>query len=157
MSQYVNFFLRADNKFIPLFSFSRNGYMYAAFHHSAPFEKISAITADVLQGAKDILLDQVDSYQRRIDGYRNEQRMIPTFDNSVDEKLDSIRNLDTMIDDVQSELDELTMAINYCTVMHDILETAKYGEKVKGVSSYNESTLLYCGIEIATPTVQDIV
>ena len=157
MSQYVNFVVRANDTFIPLFSFSRNSYMYAAFHSVAPYEKLSAITADALNMSQDILLDQIDTYQRKIVAYRAEKKMIPSFNNSVDEKLDGIRNIDNMIDDVQSELDELGLALNYCTVMHDILETARYGDKAHGVSTYEENTLLYCGIEIANPSVQDIV
>ena len=157
MSLYVNFFLRANDNFIPLFSFSRNGYMYAAFHTVAPYEKISAITVDTLKSAREILLDQVDAYQRKVNEYQAEKLLIPGFDNSVDEKLDSLRNIDNMIADIQSELNELELAINYCTVMHDILETACFGEKPDKVSSYHENTLLYCGIEVGKASLEDVV
>lgn len=155
MSQYVNFFLRCEDKFIPLFSFSRNSYLYGAFHTDAPYGKISAITSESLKNAQKILLDTIETYQGRMASYVEEQRLIPSFNNSVEEKLIGLRDMDELISNVRDEMEELNAALGYCSVMDDILETAKYGEKVP-VSTYNENSLLYCGIEIATPTLDDI-
>lgn len=157
MSQYINFFIRCDDKFLPLFSFSRNSYMYSAFHARAPFEKISVISEEIINLSKEVLLDQIDTYQRKVTQYEREKTLIPSFDNAVQEKLEELRNIDDLLADIQSELDELGLALNYCAVMHDIIETAKYGEKNIGVSSYKEDSLLYCGIEAGTPTIHDII
>ena len=82
MSQYINFFIRCDDKFFPLFSFSRNSYMYSAFHTRAPFEKISVISEEMINLSKEVLLDQIDTYQRKVTQYEREKTLIPSFDNT---------------------------------------------------------------------------
>lgn len=157
MSQYVNFFIRCERQFVPLFSFSRNTYLYRVFSKEAKYEKIMAVDMDMIERAKTRLRDYIEAYQSRIDIHRKEQAAIPTFNNSVEEKLEAVRTIDSALQELEAEIAEIVTALNYCEVMCDILETARYGEKIPALPMYTEESLLYVGIEIAMPKVGDIV
>lgn len=157
MSQYLNFFIRCERQFVPLFSFSRNSYLYRVFSKEAKCEKIVAVNINTIETAKNRLRDYIEAYQSRINVHEREQIAIPSFNNTVEEKLEAIRGLSGAIEELESEISELKTALTYCEAMNDILETARYGDKIPALPMYTEESLLYMGIEISSPKVGDIV
>ena len=156
MSQYINFFIRCDKTFVPLFSFSRNSYIYGAFR-GAPYEKVTALTENTLANVQESLMSEMNTYKARLKQNEAEKKVIPVFQNSVDEKLESIREINESIGGIQEELGDLEMGLNYCIVMQNILETAKYAKDDVNIENYGENSVIYYGIEISRPSLEDIV
>lgn len=64
MSQYLEFFLKVDNKFILLNSFSRNSYMYRLF--GAPYGKARPIYEDDFTTAIETVNNRIDGLDEQI-------------------------------------------------------------------------------------------
>lgn len=43
MSSYINFFIRSDNRFLPLGDFSRSSEIYQRLDNNVPYEKLKAL------------------------------------------------------------------------------------------------------------------
>lgn len=145
MSQYIYFYIRHNDEFLPILSMSRSSALYQAFIDYVLYEKIRAINYATLCNVKKDLNKKIADYKKSIEKHRKENDTIAAFNNSVGEKLDAMHTNLAVIDDLQEEVDELYTALHYVYFMIMMLE------EVIG------KDYIYAGIEICPPTLDDVV
>ena len=147
MSAYIYFFIRKDKDFIPLVSYSRNSDIYNIISSATyiPWEHINNITYDVLH-------DWIVAADSEINRTETEIKKI--------EKMFELSNSYTLSDaygyaSTIEEYNELIERIKGIKVifdfMKDILDEYEYEEDL------DVSNILYFGMEISNPTVDDII
>lgn len=159
MSQYIQFFIRCEDKFVPMCSYSRSNTIFRAFAYHAPYEKIMPITEHILRVAQSYLKSEEDSIEARIELYRDMLESIRHFDNDVDDKLEAINSVNADIGELKSDLEEITFAKTFIDILDGILVSAKYRDDGNGcpLANYTEDTVLYAGIEVPEyPTMDDV-
>lgn len=147
MSCYVNFFLRAGEKWLPIGSFSRSSAVYAAFE-SAPWEKVRALTGATLESILREQEENIGKFEKSIEEAIKRRDMIASFNNSVEDKLDAMREEDEYISGLRETVDELAQAIAFTRTLMWIVDEAdssKYNERVE--DCYNPDEYLYFGME----------
>lgn len=154
MSQYINFFIRTKVKdetvFIPIGSFSRSSHIYQAIT-DAPYEKIRPLKYDELN---DIVRDLYDSKRKYEDNIKDIEHkitsVIPSFNNSTEEKMEEIREQQSYIDDISEDIAGIQFSIGYFCALEEIIY-----DNSDATSSRDD--IIYCGIEIGYPTEEDVV
>lgn len=147
MSEYAHFFLRHNDEFIPLGTYSRSTFTFETVHRYAPWEKIRVITTQVLDNFIEETKDYIQECEKRRQNYEQRKQLIATFNNSIDEKMEVIHDCDESIE-------ELTDLINEAVDTRALLWFFRYRMIP---ASDNPNNRLYVGLEISKPTMEDIV
>ena len=142
MSQYIEFFVKSKED-----TFSRNNDIYQVLMNTVPYGKICKLTHTLIANAIDNLQEDSIKYHQIRLNHQNEIANICTFNNSVEDKLIAIENIRDNITDLDEEIAALDEAIKYLQVLQSMIDDMYYTPDVG----------LYCGIEVGTPTVNDIV
>ena len=122
MSQYLNIYIRCNDTFMPLMSFSRSTTMYQAFNDTyVPYGKIKQITEAQVANVKESLTVSTNNMRNIRKKREEEKSLIATFNNSAEEKLSLIEDLNMSIDEIDEELEELATAMAMLRVFDDIL------------------------------------
>ena len=146
MSSYVNFYLRVNDKFAPIGSYSRSTEMYKAVSSQLPYEKIRALTAgDLMLYIRD-LENAADNVKIVCERDRSHISLIMNAENtSLDEKLDTVDDIEENCRECEDYISELMFAADTLRVFYNMIDEFKY---------YNESGFtndaehyIYAGIE----------
>ena len=154
MSQYINFFIRKQIKdeiaFIPIGSFSRSCYIYKAIT-DAPYEKIRPLKYEELN---DIIRELHASKREYEDDIKNIEHtitnMIPSFNNSIEEKMQEIQQQRGYIADISEDIVDIQFSIGYFRALQEIIYD-------NSNSSSSRDDIIYYGVEIGSPTEEDVV
>lgn len=160
MSQYMQFFVRCEDKFVPMCDYSKSNKIFEAFAYAVPYGKIAPITETILHGVQEYLTGWEDNIQARIASYKDLIESIRHFDNSVDDKLEAIASVSSDIFSEEGRLEEIRFAKAFTNILDDILVSAKYRDDGDGcpLANYTEDTVLYAGIEVPEyPTMDDVI
>lgn len=158
MSQYIQFFIRSEDKFIPLCSFSRSNIIYKVFGYDVPYGNIIPLTESILHVADGYLTSEEDAIKVRIKKQQDLIESIHHFDNTVDDKLEAIHSVTETIGELEYELEPIDRARHLVDFFEAILTEAKYRDSDCPLTDYTENTVLYAGIEVsAYPTMNDIL
>lgn len=143
MSQYLEFFLKVDNKFILLNSFSRNSYMYELFQ--APYGKARPINESDFAIAIESANERITDLDEQIAQRQTELTLLWNGEGSFDEKHDFSVELQNEISQLVAEkrdyIDVRAQINAYMSIWH---RAFAYG--VEG-PPYGENAPLYFGIE----------
>ena len=147
MSAYVNFFIRKDKDFIPLVSYSRNSDIYNIISsaRNIPWEHISNITYDILH---DWIVAADDEINRTKSEIKKIEKM---FELSNSYTLGDAYGYASTIEEYNELIERIKGIKVIFDFMKDILEEYEYEE------DSNASDILYFGMEISNPTVDDII
>lgn len=157
MSQYMQFFIRCEDKFVPMCSFSRNDIVYKAFAYDIPYGNIISLTEHLLHAAESYLTGEEDELNAKIKAQQDLIESIRHFNNSVDDKLDAINSAAEVVYDFECGLRQVERAKNLVDFFETILMEAKYRDNDCPLADYTENTVLYAGIEVpAYPTMDDV-
>lgn len=160
MSQYMQFFIRCEDRFVPVCSYSRNSTIFKAFAYDIPYGKIMPITETILSNAREYLSGEKDGVEDRIRFCRDMVESIRHFGNSVNDKLEAIRLVNEDIFELEGEIEEIGCANHFVNICGDILISAKYRDDGYDcpLADYTENTVLYAGIEVPEyPTMDDLL
>lgn len=149
MSQYINFYLRVNDKFISLGSFSRNNIVYTVLSDRVPYEKITAINEDILDAGMVDLDREKEINNKYLKKNAEMMAAVANFNNSVTEKMEGIENLNREKAELEMENRQIDRAIAYLDFLKDIIEDYRYDCK------YGKEVGIYAGIE-ATGDVKSI-
>lgn len=140
MSQYVNFFLRRGDEFIPLKDYSRSSPIYSVMN--APYEKIreysySDLEAKILRlkGMKEENAAMITRIWERINSVYH-------LNNSVEEKMEYVNDYYSQISDFEDDNKNLDRCMIELEFIADLV--------------YMDCTI-YAGVEIEEPTLEDVV
>ena len=157
MSQYTSFFIRHNDAFLPMVTYSRSHKVAEAFNHIAPWEKIAPLTAADIRGVRASLTSDVEAYAKAIARARDEIEFLRTTNMAPDDLLEQYRSNIEYINDLTEEKTACESAIIFTHFLGDIIDEAasehKWGENPLGI---DENTYIYVGIEVGNPTLEDI-
>lgn len=151
MSQYVEFFVRGNNDaFVPIGSYSRSNPMYQAFVHSgAPYEKIAELDNNRYRWAEAEFEEQIKNLERVKRYYEDNIEIIKDMKEvSLDEKLETINEYRNNIEEAEEDLKIWKAQLTQLNFINRIRN--EYIDD-------DHETRVYVGIEVGTPTIEDIV
>ena len=159
MSQYINGYLRvSDDKFIPLFSYSRSSDFYQVAQYYAPYEKIRAISWDDLQEIHEKLEESYKNYEDLIKRYQDEIDFILKMNNDAEDKIELINDHLNSIDNIKEEMKNIPYWMGRVNMLEDIIEENRKSEYSENPISRDEDDIIYFGIETGyVVTLEDIV
>ena len=137
MSQYIQFFISKDKQnFLPIVSYSKNTQTYKYFQDYVPYEKVKAISRDILEDVRNRICIDNDNLRDYISDLEAQKKYIATFNNSVEDKREAAFEIDEEILDTKDEEKELEVANCFIGFLFNILEEVE-----------DENNYLYVGIE----------
>ena len=151
MSAYIQFFIRHNETFMPIGIYCRSSKIYEYFDEYTPWEKIKVVTRPLLDKIRDNINDDILYYQKRYDRAKEMKEYVATMNNSMDEKMEWIENIEATLGDCCEEIEKAEYVKHYLNFLDDIIESVEYED---GIDYKN---YLYVGIEVGSPTVEDIV
>ena len=141
MSQYLNIFLKSDEKFIPIGDYSRSTYLYDEFN--APYGKICEYKAEGLREIGARLESRADDIEKYIQKLESLIALIPSFQGQeMEEKISAILDYKSQIEEEKEELKTLYSQSSVCYFLANIAE---------------DYVPVYAGVEITDPTDQDVI
>lgn len=159
MSAYIQFFIKINDKFAPIATYSRSTRVYQEFQHYAPWEKVSALNERQLSIISDEIRSEISEYEEAI---RSERETIDFLrsckDISVEDLMDQYRSATDAIEELNDTVAELQCASSFCGFLMDIVEEAGQEERWSegNPNDLHADSYLYVGIEVGTPTIEDI-
>lgn len=142
MSQYLNFFVRHNEDFIPLASYSRNTHIYDIAE--APYEKIRRFSQEQLESIASRLRESKTFTHKEIARLHQEIEIIKGINitaDKFDEVLDVIHNITNVISEYQEDIETLEREAIEIEFMRNM--------------TYDDCEI-FAGIEISDPTMDDI-
>lgn len=143
MSSYINFYLRINDTFAPIGSYSRSSEMYQEFSNWIPYEKIRALTSNDLSEA----ISHFEEQARRLrDAKENDKKrceMIMQANNPLSEKMDAIYEIESSYDEIDESINELQFAADTLRVFWNMVDDYKYYHKFDNDADH----YIYAGVE----------
>lgn len=139
MSQYLNFFVRHNEDFIPLASYSRNTHVYDVAE--APYEKIRKFSQERLEAIASKLRESKTFAHKEIARLHQEIEIVKGINITVDEILGVIHNITSMIAEYQEDIETLEREAIEIEFMRNM--------------TYDDCEI-FAGVEISDPTIDDI-
>lgn len=145
MSSYANFYIRVNDKFAPIGTYSRSTDMYQNFYDILPYEKLVALTPLKLH---DVILStrkKISSFSEMINENQELRDQFLNAKNiSFEDKRIAVEEFNAGIRELEEEIENLQNVINYVRVLLNIIDDYKYS----GISFENDyEHYLYAGIE----------
>lgn len=156
MSQYINFFIRCNDDFCPIATYSRSTNVYRDFSDrlNVPYEKITPLSKDDLKGVIEEADLKIKAYKKQVEKLEKEISDVSNMNNSIDEKTGMIENIYECIEENNLEIKWEENVQSFCSFLDDIIDEVIYDNNT---SKFNASKYVYVGIEIGEPTIDDIV
>ena len=151
MSAYIQFFIRHGDSFLPIGSFSRSNEIYQQFSESISWGQIRPISRPLLYFIGDNVNDCICYTEREIQRIEDNKAFIATFNNSADEKMKMIGNANAVKEEYVRELEELRYTRHYIDFLLEIIDSVDFND------DFDYKNYLYAGIEVGSPTIDDIV
>ena len=157
MSQYTQFFIRHNDNFLPIATYSRSNKVAELFQYAAPYEAITPVTTEMLRGRREEAREQLEGYDKSIARAKDQIDFLRSCTMDTDERLERYNDTTEYIEDLEEYKEECVNAISFINFLDDILEEART-EKAWGDNplQLDENAYVYVGIEVGTPTVEDI-
>ena len=122
MSQYMHFFVRKGDNFLPIGTYSRNTTLYEALSLSAPYEAIRPLTMEKINEVISTLIDEEKHAEDTISSLEAKNKLIATFNNSTEEKMELINENDETINDhgIITANGRAYVHVEHCTVVNNV-------------------------------------
>lgn len=158
MSSYMHFFVRVDDAFAPIATYSRSSKIYCAFEHCAPYEKIKALQLKDLDEAEVDFRENIESCQKCIEREKAKLEWLKTANFSSEERMDLYYECAQSIEEYEEDLLQLERSLAFCSFLRDMISEAEdeveYGENPLGL---DPAAYIYIGIECGShPTFEDL-
>lgn len=141
MSAYIQFFIRHENTFLPIGTFSRNNAIYQVFDGIVIWEKIRPIGEPILNDAEKIVKEFIGMSEKALARAEEEQGLIAKFNNSIEDKMEAYKDYNNYITEIKEDIKGLEAAQQYLWFLRDILESIEY-------TDFNKQPYLYVGVEV---------
>ena len=155
MSSYLNFYLRVNDNFIPVGSYSRSNEIYQEFRDIAPFEKIRAITeVDLDTGIFD-LTNKINKSKARVESCKEDIENILRANNTMEDKIGFINDTKEMIEEYKEIIAECEHWVAILDHFKDMIDEYRYAidypyeDEDNGVNKFTNdyNHYLYMGVE----------
>lgn len=146
MSSYVNFYLRINENFAPIGSWSRSNQMYQVWQHILPYEKIMPLTYSRIS---DMIYELETSAARMKEAKTKDEASIKMImdaaNTSLEEKLNIVADIQSNFEDMDQYIDEINFTADTLRVFLNMIEDFKYSDEV--VFDNDADHYIYAGIE----------
>lgn len=149
MSAYVNFYLRVNDNFAPIGSFSRSNIIYETTNSDLPWEKMKPIRKSTL----DDWVKNIETKSQHMAKMKKENedkcaQIMAVANNPLEEKLDAVADIERDCDEINERIEECEYAINTLLCFYNIIEEYQYrgSDEVQFENDYNH--YIYAGIEV---------
>lgn len=158
MSSYVNFFIRTNDAFIPIASYSRSTRVYKIFE-AMPYGKVDVLTTEYLKELSFEAQKYTNYINEQIEKCHQRKEIIATFNNTVSEKYEMIYEIEREAEDWQDEKREAEAAEDFIQFLKNMISEIQYNEDTEVSKLIRDGDhYLYCGIEVsANLSERDIV
>ena len=149
MSAYVNFYLRVNDNFAPIGSFSRSSVIYEMTNSDLPWEKMKPIKKSTLDDwVKDIETKSQHLAKMKKENEDKCAQIMTIANNPLEEKLDAVASIERDCDEINECIEECTCAIHTFLCFYDMIEDYQYsGDEDQFENDYNH--YIYAGIEVS--------
>ena len=142
MSQYLHIFVRKNDEFAPIGSFSNGSQIYFALSNYAPWEKVAPIGSEELNVVIDNINSAIEENNAAIQKACDERHQVMGSPNTLEEKLSYIHEyIDSYIRECEEENIELRDAAYFMSFLAHIVENAAH------IDDIDENNYVYVGIE----------
>ena len=153
MSQYTHIFVRDNDNFVELNCYSRSSAIAQAFR-GAPYEKIEAYSSDDLRNVAGEINEQIELYKKNIADYRSQMALIPSFNNSIEDKTEALSQYTEMIRDAEEDLEEQNYAYDVVSFLVGVADEYEMDVRYEHAK---DQPRIYVGVECGSKvTVNDI-
>lgn len=154
MSCYTCFFVRVDDSFARLGAYSRNNTIARASeeaHVIVPWEKITNVTNEMISEVREYTRRMIQNDKDFINKYEKEIDLIKSIPEiPLDEKLEKISDINSYIEEIKEDIEEWTYADNFFCFLGNAMDDAE-------CEGQDEEHYIYWGLDISSPTINDIV
>ena len=155
MSSYVNFYLRVNENFAPIGSWSRSNEIYQVMQYKVPYEKIRPLTSKEISSIIHELEDSAARIERAKAKDQESIKMIMDAANtSLDEKLEAVGQIESNFEEMDAYISEVNFAADTLRVFFNMIDDFKYSDELVFDNDYNH--YIYAGIE-AYGRMEDVV
>ena len=156
MSTYTSFFVRTDDKFIPIGTYGAGSTIAHFANPYALYEHLVALTGEDLRHMIGTVRDSISDYKKTIDEKNAFMTTVLNSSMPYEEKMDTVDDIREDIKSCEDEIHELTSAMYTYDTYIDIIEAYKYDEYYKNKDdvdatprfSNDYNHYLYVGIEV---------
>ena len=147
MSQYLCVYVRVNDKFAPIGTYSRSNVIYRAFSNEIPYEKIRAVRPTDLERVMRHLHEKLNDYVKDLGDTANDIEMIMNAANTpLTEKLDAIAGYQQATKEIEDEIEEVKYAMGIISTYQDMIDAYHYSEAEEQFEN-DYFHYLYAGIE----------
>lgn len=146
MSSYANFYLRVNDNFAPIASYSRSSIIYQTVSNYVPYERLVAIRPLTINEWINTVKELKVNVEASINRYQNIINQIFQANNSIQEKLEAVEEYKDLINEERDTIEELESAFYFFGMLDTMIEEYKYGDEADKFEN-DEFHYLYVGIE----------
>ena len=129
MSSYVNFYLRVNDKFAPIGSYSRSSEMYQTVSRAVPYEKITALKSRDISSLIRRLEESAEDIQKTNEKGKSRISLIMNAENTpLNDKLAAVEEMELSCEAADEYISEITFAADTLRVFLNMIEDFKYSD-----------------------------
>ena len=146
MSSYVNFYLRANEIFAPIGSYSRSSEVYKAIDKYVGYNELVSLTPEIFNDVIQEVEEKIARMRKRRAVDENRIRLIMDSANStMDEKLQAVNDIECNFEEMDAYVDELNFAADVMRVFINMIDAYEYGGD--GGLDNDPNHYIYAGID----------
>ena len=157
MSQYIHFFIRSTDKLLPIRTASRSSSIYQFFCDYAPYEKVRALSMDMLQEIREEISKQLSKWTHQIEEDQKDLQLVASFNNSVEDKIEAMKSAREALHEREEIVEEIKVALAFTNFLMDIyneVEDSNYYYKEE--EKIDPTKYIYFGIECNIPSIAEV-
>lgn len=144
MSEYIEFYVRKDEMYLPIGIYNRVDTRYQAFEDFVPhYNGLAPITEKTLDEARYEAKHRIIEAKDGLKRITEEKADILKANNSLEDKMDYLSGYYDVEEEYNDEIKEWTTALNFVNSLYGIIDKYSLSE----YRGFNADKYLYAGIE----------
>ena len=144
MSQYLEFFIRHNDDYLPIASYGGSSTYMEMFDNYVPsYSGLRAVSEVMLGSIRGDIRQKIKENEQFIKRTEKLKQDILQANNSMEEKLEQIAGQDEYLDEIEDENEALDSVDHFIDFLYNILEEAEFSEH-EGIQ---KDKYLYVGVE----------
>lgn len=144
MSQYLEFYVRHNDDYLPIASYvGSSAYMEMFDDYVPEYSGLGTITESTLSSIRGDIRQKIKENEQFAKRTEKLKQDILQANNLMEEKLDHIAGEDQVLDEIEDENEALDGVDHFINFLYNILEEAEFGEH-EGIQ---KDKYLYAGVE----------
>lgn len=155
MSQYMSFFIKHNAEFIPIGTYCCSHPLCNIACYGIPYEHITPITKDIISDWLEFAEVEKKSHEDIIEERNHTVNILMNASNSLEEKIDYINEVEDFNRETKEEIELIIDAMHYFKFLLNIIDEAE-AKAIANNDLINLKEYIYAGLEINSPTIDDI-